>query len=130
MSRLEHPETPANGKKQKTPVGCPHTDVCVSVKYHAEMMKSFDDYSLKVDKLIESVGLLLEQQDIQSTTLLKYANRVSEVAERQTRADQREEAYLNAMSTLTRDSSKAAVAAVRDELSMLVRAEVRRLKET
>jgi ABC-type transporter Mla subunit MlaD len=66
---------------------------------HEELMGSIDDFH---QKLMDSMGLLLEKQDLHSKQLVEVVGHLNNVAERQTKTDQREEEWLRQLAELTR----------------------------
>jgi hypothetical protein len=93
------PAKPTNGKKKAPVIVCPHSDNCVAPKMHDELMGSIDDFHRK---MMDSVGLLLEKQDLHSTQLVEVVGHLNNVAERQTKTDQREQEWLRQLQELTR----------------------------
>jgi ABC-type transporter Mla subunit MlaD len=93
------PTKPTNGKRTRPPLACPHSEECVAPKLHDELMGSIDDFH---QKLMDSVGLLLEKQDLHSKQLVEVVDHLNNVAERQTKTDQREEEWLRQLAELTR----------------------------
>lgn len=116
--------TPArrNGKLLGKPV-CRHSP-------HCELASLQGDLKAQVQQVSEGLGLVLEQLEQQGIRLEAWrqetATQVAEVRERQTKGDQREEAWLEELGKVTRAMAQASVRAVRDELVPVVRGEVER----
>jgi hypothetical protein len=118
---LKEREKPTNGKPLRI-ASCPHADVCAAPKMHEEVM-------ISIDKLADSVGMLLEKHDqlLERTTNLH--TKLYEVSERQIVASEREEAWLLELGSLTTRVAKESIKAVHDELTPLIKDEVRKHQE-